>query len=131
MEKDLEKKDNLLKAYDKMTELTGENSEETLALRNAISALEVTIQQTKNSLEDIKENEKNQQQANALHGMELRRELMGYGYSYKEALEMSTQAGYGLSTVINQTFNVPTATPSQVENATKSAIKDMEVQLSL
>lgn len=132
IEKDSEKRENLVKAYESMSELTGENSEETLELRNAITALDVTIQEAKNTLEDIEEEDRKTQQQNAWHGFELRSELVKGGMSYKDALELSTQAGYGLSTIqINQTFNTPTATPSQVENATKKGIRDIEVQLSL
>ncbi len=132
LEKDNAKRDNLIAAYDDMVEITGENSEETLELRNAITELDITMQETKNTIQDIEDAEKKQAQQNALYGFNLRHDLVKGGMSYKDALDLTTSAGYGISTIqVNQVFNAPTATPSQVQNATKKGIRDMEVELQL
>lgn len=128
LKNEIPQRDNLLDAYNKMVEVTGENSEESLALKSSIEKLDISIQETNNSLDDIKKETENTQKQDLYTGYKLRSEMMKLGYTHEEAMKASEAMGYGIT--INQTFNTPTATPSQVENATKAGIKDMEVKLS-
>lgn len=128
LKNEIEQRDNLLAAYDKMVEATGENSEESLSLKSSIEKLDISIQETNNSLDDIKNETENTQKQDLYTGYKLRSEMMKLGYTHEAAMKASEAMGYGIT--INQTFNTPTATPSQVENATKAGIKDMEVKLS-
>ena len=140
IETDIEKLENVQLAYNEMILATGENSAESIALRHSIELLNISIQEAKNAIVDTKEMNQKEYRDSLRANFDLKQGLAESGYTWEEARQIANDLGYydavairdkSSGITINQTFNTPVTTPSDIENANKKSLRDMEVQLSL
>lgn len=126
-----EQLENMKTAYDKMVEATGENSKESLELQDKIEQLIISIFETNNTLDEIIKSNKELALSTARQYSRYVGEYMRYGYSAEDAQKAAADLTGYKKIEVNQSFNVPTASPAEVYNATIGAVKGMELALSL
>lgn len=126
-----EQLENMKTAYDEMVEATGENSKESLELQDKIEQLIISIFETNNTLDEIISTNKELALSTARQYSRYVGEYMRYGYSAEDAQKAAADLTGYKKIEVNQSFNVPTASPAEVYNATIGAVKGMELALSL
>lgn len=126
-----EQLENMKTAYDKMVEATDENSKESLELQDKIEQLIISIFETNNTLDEIIKSNKELALSTARQYSRYVGEYMRYGYSAEDAQKAAADLTGYKKIEVNQSFNVPTASPAEVYNATIGAVKGMELALSL
>lgn len=126
-----EQLENMKTAYDEMVEATGENSKESLELQDKIEQLIISIFETNNTLDEIIKSNKELALSTARQYSRYVGEYMRYGYSAEDAQKAAADLTGYKKIEVNQSFNVPTASPAEVYNATIGAVKGMELALSL